>query len=233
MRKVVVFDIDDTLHKEIEYMKSAYRLIAKELWDDKWYEHYTQMLADYHAGVNVFEKICAQRADVELAGLLNMYRFGVHELTLDDEVVEVLSSLKAKGVILGIVSDGREVTQMNKVEALGLIRWIDADCIVINSDSKLFKPNPSGYERLVAAIRAKYGDELFEYTYVGDNLKKDFIVPNALGWNTICLKDDGRNIHKQDFDAASGDAMPKKVIASLRELVTKFGEPSIELFALS
>lgn len=221
MKRVLVFDIDDTLHKEIEYLKAAYRLISKELWGDVWYEHYTQMLSDYHAGENVFEKICKQSADVELAGLLNMYRFGVHELTLDDEVAEVLSALKAKGVILGIVSDGRQVTQMNKVEALGLTRWIDVDCIVINSDSKLFKPNPSGYERLLAAIRAKYGDEQFEYSYVGDNLKKDFIWPNANGWNTICLKDDGRNIHKQDFDATCGDAMPKKVIASLRELVAK------------
>ena len=221
MKQIIVFDLDDTLHKEIEYLKAAYRLIAKELWGDEWYEHYTQMLTDYHAGENVFEKMCVQRADVELAGLLNMYRFGVHELTLDDEVAEVLSALTAKGVILGIVSDGREVTQMNKVEALGLTRWIDADCIVINSDSKHFKPNPSGYERLLAAIRAKYGDEHLEYTYVGDNLKKDFIWPNANGWNTICLKDDGRNIHKQDFEAAPGDAMPKKVIASLKELIAE------------
>lgn len=221
MKQVIVFDIDDTLHKEIEYLNAAYRLIAKELWGDEWYEHYTQMLSDYHAGENVFEKICEQRTDVEMAGLLNMYRFGVHELTLDGEVAEVLSALKAKGVILGIVSDGREVTQMNKVEALGLTRWIDADCIVINSDSKLFKPNPSGYERLLAAIRAKYSDEQFEFTYVGDNSKKDFVVPNTLGWNTICLKDDGRNIHKQDFELASEFALPKKMIISLTELVAK------------
>lgn len=219
MRQVIVFDLDDTLHKEIEYLKAAYRLIAKELWGDKWYEQYTQMLSDYHAGVNVFEKICEQRTDVELAGLLNMYRFGVHELTLEGEVADVLSTLKAGGSILGIVSDGRHVTQMNKVEALGLTHWIDTNCIVINSDSTLFKPNPYGYEKLITAIKAKYGVEQFEYTYVGDNLKKDFIVPNALGWNTICLKDDGRNIHKQDFEATSVDALPKKVITSLKELI--------------
>lgn len=221
MRQVIVFDLDDTLHKEIEYLKAAYRLIAKELWGDKWYEQYKQMLSDYHAGVNVFEKVCDQLADVEMAGLLNMYRFGVHELTLEGDVADVLSVLKAGDTILGIVSDGRYVTQMNKVEALGLTHWIDIDCIVINSDSKLFKPNPSGYEKLVAAVKTKYGVKQFEYTYVGDNLKKDFIVPNALGWNTICLKDDGRNIHKQDFEAASADALPKKVITTLKELVAK------------
>lgn len=220
MRRVIVFDLDDTLYKEIEYLKAAFRLIAMELWDDIWYEHYVQMLENYNAGINVFEKICEQRADVELAGLLNIYRFGVNQLSLDDEVCEVLTRLKTEGAILGIVSDGRYATQMNKVEALGLNHWIDDDCIVINSDSKLFKPNPSGYEKLIAAVKTKYGDEQFAFTYVGDNLKKDFVWPNALGWNTICLKDDGRNIHKQDFETTSGDTLPKRVITSLKDLVT-------------
>lgn len=35
------------------------------------------------------------------------------------------------------------------------------------------------------------------FIYVGDNVKKDFITPNALGWKTICIKDDGRNIHSK------------------------------------
>lgn len=221
MKQILVFDLDDTLYKEIEYLKAAYRLIAKTLWGDEWYERYMQMLSDYYAGVNVFEKVCEQRPDIELTGLLNMYRFGVHDLTLDEEVVDVLSALKAEGAVLGIVSDGREITQMNKVDALGLSRWIDAGCIVINSDTKLNKPNPFGFERLITAVNAEFGNEQFEFTYVGDNLQKDFIWPNAHGWKTICLKDDGRNIHKQDFVAVSGDALPKMVITSLRELITK------------
>ena len=219
MKRVIVFDLDDTLHKEIEYLKAAYRLIAKELWGDGWYEHYAQMLTDYHAGVNVFEKVCEQRTDVELGGLLNMYRFGVHELTLDEEVRKVLNQLKDDGVILGIVSDGREVTQMNKVEALGLTEWIDEDCIIINSSKEEFKPCSIGYERVVEAIRKKVGDEELAFTYVGDNLKKDFICPNALGWMTVCLRNDGRNIHPQDFASVAEEALPKWVIESLSELV--------------
>lgn len=220
MKQVFVFDLDDTLHKEIEYLKTAYCLIAKELWADEWYGYYSQMLFDYYAGVNVFEKVITLRPDVELQGLLNMYRFGVHNLKLDEDVEDVLAALKADGVILGIVSDGRELTQLNKVKALGLTRFVDSDCIVINSDSRLFKPNPSGFDRLISSVNAKCSDELIKYTFVGDNLQKDFIVPNLYGWDTVCLKDDGRNIHKQDFAAASGEAKPKRVITSLRELIS-------------
>ena len=132
---------------------------------------------------------------------------------------QTLNALKEQGVEMGIVSDGREETQMNKVKALGLTEWIDESCIIINSDTRCFKPNPYGYDRLMLAMFEKTGEQELEFTYVGDNLKKDFIWPNAHGWNTICLLDDGRNIHKQDFEAASKEALPKKMIKSIKELI--------------
>ena len=57
------------------------------------------------------------------------------------------------------------------------------------------------------------------YTYIGDNIIKDFISPNALGWRTICLKDDGRNIHQQDFGLAE-EYLPKITVGSLNELLS-------------
>lgn len=223
MKHVLVFDLDDTLTKEIDYLRSGYRMVA-ELVHERFgldgNEVYTKMLAWYKEDENAFERLNQEYGlDNPIADYLNIYRFHKPSLVISDDVCKTLDFLKSEGVALGIVSDGREITQMNKVKALGLTKWIDESCIIINSEKQHFKPNPSGYERLLAAIRAKYGDEQLEYTYVGDNLKKDFIWPNANGWNTICLKDDGRNIHKQDFEAASGDALPKKVIVSLKELL--------------
>ena len=61
--------------------------------------------------------------------------------------------------------------------------------------------------------------ECHDFTYVGDNPRKDFISPNALGWLTVCLKDDGRNIHKQDFTSITAQALPKKTIESLKVLI--------------
>ena len=54
-----------------------------------------------------------------------------------------------------------------------------------------------------------------DFTYVGDNPDKDFIAPNILGWKTICLKDYGRNIHKQDFSAVSNEALPNKMVMNI------------------
>lgn len=41
------------------------------------------------------------------------------------------------------------------------------------------------------------------FYYIGDNLRKDFVAPNKLGWQTICLLDNGENIHSQDFSVDS------------------------------
>jgi putative hydrolase of the HAD superfamily len=38
---------------------------------------------------------------------------------------------------------------------------------------------------------------------VADNVSKDFIAPNIMGWQTICLIDNGKNIHKQQFEISA------------------------------
>ena len=66
------------------------------------------------------------------------------------------------------------------------------------------------------AVRSSPADLIKEdlFTYVGDNLKKDFIAPYHLGWMTICLKDDGRNIHRKEVDDIEEGMMPKRWIYS-------------------
>lgn len=223
MKKVICFDLDDTLTKEIDFLKSGYRAVAR-LVEKRFGLNadtvYWQMYDWYRTGENAFEKLNETYGlDNPIGDYLNVYRFHQPEIMLSYEVRETLNALKERGVVMGIVSDGRQETQMNKVRALGLMEWIDESCIIINSDSRFFKPNPYGYDRLMLAAFEVVGKSQLEFTYVGDNLKKDFIWPNAHGWNTACLLDDGRNIHKQDFETVAIEARPQRVINSLKELV--------------
>ena len=228
--KVVCFDLDDTLCKEIDYLKSAYREIASyaaqmcmgtnvpvQVLEVKAYE---AMLEAYQAGKNAFEALNAFLGlEVPVADMLQMYREHKPVISLDDETRLTLVRLKADGVLMGIVSDGRELTQWNKVKALGLTEWMDERCIIINSSVDCFKPNPCGYERFMSAIKALSGDADCSLTYVGDNLKKDFIWPKKNGWQTICLKDDGRNIHPQDYENTPLKALPDKVVESIVDVL--------------
>lgn len=227
--RVVVFDLDDTLCKEIDYLKSAYREIASyaalqctgtnvpvQVLEAKAYE---AMLRAYQVGENAFEALNAYLGlELPIADMLKMYREHKPVIALDEETRFTLDRLKAEGVLMGIVSDGREQTQWNKVKALGLIKWMDESCIIINTSADCFKPNSCGYERFMSAVKALSGDTDWSFTYVGDNLKKDFIWPKINGWKTICLKDDGRNIHSQDFENATLESLPDKVVESIIDI---------------
>ena len=59
-KQVVCFDLDDTLYKEIDFLKSGYRKVA-ELVEKRFHhdahEVYAQLLLWYYRGENAFVKL--------------------------------------------------------------------------------------------------------------------------------------------------------------------------------
>lgn len=223
--KVVCFDLDDTLYKEIDYLKSAYREIAAYAAEHCYScsdspiilasKAYDTMLEAYLKGKNAFEclnsflGIC-----IPICEYLQIYHNHKPGISLSEDVEQTLDTLKASGYIIGLITDGRSVQQRNKIEALGLNKWIVNDNIVISEEFGSEKPASANYEYFM-----KRYPECEDFTYVGDNLQKDFIAPNALGWKTICLLDDGENIHKQEFSCMPQCYISTRTINKLDELV--------------
>lgn len=218
--KVICFDLDDTLYKEIDYLKSAYREIAQyaagqctgcsDSVNILAIKAYDRMLDAYREGLNAFEELnLFLGLDLPISDYLYIYRHHKPKIALVEDVAMTLDELQAKGVRIGLITDGRSVQQRNKIEALGLGKWIEKEDIVISEELGSEKPNVANYEYFMRRY-----PECYDFTYVGDNLKKDFIAPNALGWHTICLKDDGRNIHRQRVDDIEKRMMPKRWIDS-------------------
>ena len=104
---------------------------------------------------------------------------------------------------------------MEKQQKSVEMRWIDEKDMVISEVFGSEKPALANYEYFM-----KHYPECHDFTYVGDNPRKDFIAPNALGWQTVCLKDDGRNIHRQEVDGIEEGMMPKRWIERLKNLTT-------------
>ena len=207
MKKVICFDLDDTLSKEIDYLKSAYREIAryaaapcKGCSDSEIVlaqKAYEAMLEAYHRGENAFEVLNAfLGVQNPVSEYLSIYRNHRPEIALSEETEKVLSILKAEGCRLGLITDGRSVQQRCKIEALALGRYFDEEDIVISEEFGSEKPSLANYECFM-----KRYPEATEFVYVGDNPKKDCVGANVFVWMTVCLLGDGRNIHKQDFEA--------------------------------
>ena len=208
-KKVIVFDLDDTLMYELDFLKSAYKEIARVVDISNEDFLFEKMLNNYFLGNNVFQMLKDDYPNFEVQDLLQLYRNHYPQLTLDINVETVLNFCKNKGYKIGLISDGRSKTQRNKLKALEIETFFDL--IVISEEFGSEKPTRANFE-----VFHQY--KANEYIYVADNTNKDFITPNVLGWTSICLRDEGVNIHKQDFRLKK-EFLPKMVIENIIELV--------------
>lgn len=220
-KKVVVFDLDDTLYKEIDFLKSGYRKVAglvEKQYGIKDLEVYYQLLTWYYRGENAFANLNEKYGiSNRIEEYLDVYRYHQPSIYLSTETKETLSYLEDMDVAMCIITDGREITQKQKIEALGLAEWISMDNVMINEEKAHAKPNHWSYDRIMLKCYEQFPDMNLSFCYVGDNPDKDFIAPNQLGWDTVCLLDDGRNIHHQNFDLPQ-EFLPKQKIINIKEL---------------
>src|SRR5688572_28911886 len=104
-KKTIVFDLDDTLVKEIEYLKSAFKEIAT-LADPENDGLFNVMFDWYKAGKNVFAELTARYSAITIDQLKMMYRYHKPQFDRRSENREILLQLKNDGHYLGLVSDG-------------------------------------------------------------------------------------------------------------------------------
>ncbi len=215
-KKVVVFDLDDTLISEYDYLKSAYQEIANLVGSNN-PNLLNTMLELYNLGSNVFDYIISNYKGYQLGVLLEIYRYHKPNINLKEGAESLLKLCKDRGYVLGLISDGRSITQRNKLKATSIEKLFDE--IIISEEFGSEKPDERNYK-----VFEKYNGEKY---YIADNTKKDFVTPNKWGWTTICLKDDGFNIHKQSFEIDK-EFMPKYIYATLNDVENHLNNNLIE-----
>lgn len=206
---VVVFDLDDTLYNELDYLRSAYSEIAKKLQPDSWEALFLKMFSQYRVQKNVFE-ILSSKYQVPISELLELYRNHNPDIKPFAGVLELLKRIKKKEGIIAIITDGRTNTQNRKIEALGIKSQIDK--IVISEEIGTEKPSEQNFLVVENAFSRK------NHIYIADNCKKDFVAPNKLGWDSICLIDNGKNIHKENYLYDTPDFRPQRYVFSLENI---------------
>lgn len=207
-----IFDLDDTLFSEIEFLRSAYRSIASLLLPYVELDIFEEMWNRYKGKENVFQWVI-DRFGSNLPGmtvdkLLLHYREHQPQISLATGAKEFLRKLKDKSIPVALITDGRSITQRNKIKALG-IGEILSD-IIISEEFGSAKPHPANF----LFFSDKYPGHRFYF--VGDNTAKDFIVPAHLGWITICIRDSGKNIHPQQFDR---HPVPDYIVNSFKDII--------------
>lgn len=206
-----VFDLDDTLYPEIDFLKSAYWAISGKLQPYAGRSLYEEMLLRYSRRENVFQWLVDTcpfaPPTLTVEWLLSEYRTHAPSIQLSAETAAFLQQVRERGIPCGLMTDGRRITQRNKLRALGLEKMFDD--VIISEEFGSEKPA----ERNYLYFEEKYPGR--EFCFFGDNTAKDFLIPARLGWMTVCLKNTGGHIHTQNF---SQSPCPDFIITSFAEV---------------
>ena len=205
-----IFDLDDTLYKELEFLKSAYMFIANILESHIKKNIYDEMINYYHNEESTFDIIKQKyKFPYSINQLVEMYRTHVPKLKLSLDTKFFLDYLKNNNIKMGLITDGRSVTQRNKIKSLKIGSFFEK--IIISEEFGFSKPS--------IEIFNNFNEKKYNYIYVADNTSKDFLTPNKIGWITCCLLDNGVNIHKQNFSLEE-KYLPQFKIKSFNDLIS-------------
>lgn len=202
--KGVIFDLDDTLYSEKEYIRSGFKAVSRFLggdYEDKLWDFF---ISGKPALDELLKDLCRESDKDEV---LKVYRNHMPEIHLYSGVSELISKLRTKGIKVGIITDGRPEGQRNKINALGL----DVDSIIITDELggiQFRKPCDIAFRIMYTQWRVNPADVI----YVGDNIAKDFQAPQQLGMKSVWFKNpDG--LYYVD------EELPKRSILNLNELL--------------
>ncbi len=197
---LIAFDLDDTLYKERDYLRSGHHVLARTLAEATGMSEeslFGIISANHPRGIEAAASWLASHG-VEMPftvdALVEIYRAHKPDISLSPGVDSKLASLRDAGHSLVLITDGSSVHQRAKIDALGLHRYFEPEAILISGETGGDKHTPVSF-RLAEQL---YGECTSHRFYVGDNLAKDFIHPNLRGWTSVMLADTaGVNVFPQ------------------------------------
>ncbi|MFL6353872.1 MAG: HAD family hydrolase [Bryobacteraceae bacterium] len=220
--KCVVFDIDDTLYLERDYVRSGFHAVGE------WVRETLGLDSFFREAWKCFE--AGRRGDifnVALAAfkitpseeliqkMLSIYRGHDPAISLLSDSEECLRSVNGK-TFIGVISDGAVLGQQMKVGRLGLASRCDHIILTESIGVEYSKPHPRAFLQMQQVANCAPAT----CVYIADNPIKDFVAPNRLGWRTIRVRRPG-GIHCRMN--CSEEAQPSIEMDNLKDVPALLG----------
>lgn len=182
MIKAIVFDVDDTMYIEMDYIRSGFSLLCRYLQSLGISADIDDMAACFstNAGdaIKRYLESINQFSSELHDSLLKIHRAHIPAIKPFDNLESILQKLQNKNIRLGIISDGTPYAQNNKVIGLGLDKYFDCK---VYSDSlggvHCRKPCDVSFRYIAKQMNVGF-DEMI---YIGDNCDRDFYPCDHLG----------------------------------------------------
>ena len=192
---LIILDLDDTLYSEREFERSGFRAILDTL-DVAHTVQLEDLLERSRQGQDVFDHLNFDEHLRQIA--LAIYRQHNPTISLYPDAALFIEQAAGAGCTLAIATEGRSVTQRNKISALGISEKISH--VLISEEVGHLKIEPDFFRELLPEANQR------TCVMIGDNPAKDFTFPNSQDWETYMLADRGNNVHSQDTVVSDGYA---------------------------
>ena len=219
MLRAVLFDLDDTLYRERDFVDQSFRSVAKVmagylsakgksgrgqgLPGESEEELFGQMieLMEQEGRGEIFNRLCERYdVDIPVQELVKIYRETKPVLELYPDGEELLGWLEDREIKTGLITDGNAAVQRNKIEALGLDRRLDV--VLASYDLGLRKPDKGVYVYCLEKLECRPE----EAVYIGDNPLKDFIGARKLGMKTVrIIRPEGLHMWREAKEGYGAD----------------------------
>jgi putative hydrolase of the HAD superfamily len=219
--KAILFDLDNTLYPEINFVKSGFKTVADYLGStynldaDSLFKQMLDILQRDGRG-KVFDSLLYKLGlyvEEKVKLLVYLYRTHRPGIYLYDDVLPTLNHLRGIGMRLGLVTDGMASVQRNKIVALSLESLFDVIICTEELSKECRKPSIEPYKIALDLLQVSPS----EAVYVGDDPAKDFLGPNSMGILTI-------QVDRQTQPSVTPDTIPENakarfVVIGLREIL--------------
>jgi putative hydrolase of the HAD superfamily len=180
----VVFDMDDTLYLERDYVRTGFQAVAASLENEQAFDFLWGHFLKGTRG-NTFDLLASELGpSIDVSSLVETYRSHRPVIDLLPEYRPLVAELQELGLPVGLITDGHATPQRNKAEALGLPGLLKDLVLTGEWGAEYSKPHHRAYRHYADL----WGIAPESLVYIGDNPKKDFVAPNELGWRSIRLR---------------------------------------------
>ncbi|MGH2105098.1 HAD family hydrolase [Aerococcus urinaeequi] len=201
MIKALVFDLDDTLMPEYEYVFSGYRVLSNflsknyNLDRDKIYLQLVNLFQIDSKNVfnRLFDLYGISYGNEDIKELVVRYREHFPKVKPYNDVYRNLNIYRKQGYKLAIITDGFEQAQKNKIASLELEKYFDFILVTDEYGKDFWKPSPKPFEM----VKNKLSVDFDEIMYIGDNPSKDFFIKKVYPITTVKINRD-KAIHRKE-----------------------------------
>ncbi len=202
--KAFIFDVDDTLYDQIQPFAKAYHAMFSKAIDmyalfkssrkysdevfvaslqgeismeDMYVYRISRSLEDFGITISRQEALEFQRRYVE----------GQQNIQMSKTIKELLTlcssprKSESEPVILGVITNGEGKHQQDKINTLGVQRWIPDAHILISGNLKMHKPDTAIFRQAELLLHLDKKNTWF----IGDSFRNDIVGAKKAGWHAV------------------------------------------------